>query len=165
MIIYIYIYIYIYISWPQICMCKRVLPKTDIVFNQMCYFFYLVENYTIKMDSIHIINIKACRKKEVFFEYPLQCVPLPLISFAASVLGMFSKRFVKEFWGVRDNSSLSTVEIGKKKKKRTRKSPKGLICLVWFDGISTFVGYLMPNLIFTYTLKLWFVSLFCWYTV
>ena len=26
----------------------------------------------------------------------------------------------------------------------------GLIGLVWFYGISTFIGYLMPNLVYTY---------------
>ena len=32
--------------------------------------------------------------------------------------------------------------------------------LVWFYGISTIVGYLMPNPSYTYTLKIWFLSTF-----
>ena len=36
--------------------------------------------------------------------------------------------------------------------------------LVWFYGISTIVGYLMPNTVFTYTLNIWFVNTFCRYT-
>ena len=38
------------------------------------------------------------------------------------------------------------------------------IGLVWFNGISTVVGYFMPNPIFTYVLNIWFVNPFCRYT-
>ena len=31
--------------------------------------------------------------------------------------------------------------------------------LVWFYGISTIVGYLMPNPVFTYTFNIWFVNI------
>ena len=37
-------------------------------------------------------------------------------------------------------------------------------CLVWFDGISTIIGYLMPNPVFTYILSIWFGNAFCRYT-
>ena len=30
-----------------------------------------------------------------------------------------------------------------------------LFCLVWFDGISTIVGYLMPNTLYTYILNIY----------
>ena len=33
--------------------------------------------------------------------------------------------------------------------------------LVWFYGISTIVGYLIPNPIFTYILNIWLVNIFC----
>ena len=36
--------------------------------------------------------------------------------------------------------------------------------LVWFYGISTIVGYLMPKPIFTYIFNTWFANIFCWYT-
>ena len=36
--------------------------------------------------------------------------------------------------------------------------------LVWFHGISTIVGYLMPNPVFTYILNIWFVKIFCIYS-
>ena len=36
--------------------------------------------------------------------------------------------------------------------------------LVWFYGISTLVGYLMPNPVFRYVLNMWFAPTFCWYT-
>ena len=39
-----------------------------------------------------------------------------------------------------------------------------IISLVWFYGISTIVGYLMPNSVFTYVLNIWFVNTFCRYT-
>ena len=34
--------------------------------------------------------------------------------------------------------------------------------LVWFYGISTIVGYLMPDPVFTYMLNIWFVNAFSW---
>ena len=36
--------------------------------------------------------------------------------------------------------------------------------LVWFDDITTNVGYLMPNPLYTYTwyIYIWFVNTFCW---
>ena len=37
--------------------------------------------------------------------------------------------------------------------------------MVWFHGISTAVGYLMPNPVFTYILDISFVNTFCRYTV
>ena len=37
---------------------------------------------------------------------------------------------------------------------------KLLFSLVWFNGISTIVGYIMPNPVFTYILSIWFVNLF-----
>ena len=39
-----------------------------------------------------------------------------------------------------------------------------IVCLVWFYGISIIVGYLMPNLVFTFILNIWFVNTFCRYT-
>ena len=36
--------------------------------------------------------------------------------------------------------------------------------LIWFYGISTIVGYFMPNLVFTYILDIWFVNTFYRYT-
>ena len=36
--------------------------------------------------------------------------------------------------------------------------------LVGFYGISTIVGYLMPNPVFTYILNIWFINTFCKYT-
>ena len=36
--------------------------------------------------------------------------------------------------------------------------------LVWFDGISTFVGSLMPDPVFTYILNIGFLNTFCRYT-
>ena len=36
--------------------------------------------------------------------------------------------------------------------------------LVWFYGMSTIVGYLMPNSVFTYVLNIWSVNTFCSYT-
>ena len=36
--------------------------------------------------------------------------------------------------------------------------------LVWFYGISTIVGYLMPNPVFTYISNIWFTNTFCRYT-
>ena len=39
-----------------------------------------------------------------------------------------------------------------------------LFSLVWFYGISTIVGYLMPNPVFRYILDIWFVNTFCRYT-
>ena len=36
--------------------------------------------------------------------------------------------------------------------------------LVWFYGISTIVGYLMLNPVFTYIWNIWFVNTFCRYT-
>ena len=38
------------------------------------------------------------------------------------------------------------------------------VCLVEFFGISTIIGYLMPNPVFTYISYIWFVIRFCWYT-
>ena len=32
-------------------------------------------------------------------------------------------------------------------------------CLAWFYGISTRVGYLMPNLVYTYISDIWFVNI------
>ena len=31
----------------------------------------------------------------------------------------------------------------------------GLLCFVWFNGISTTVGYLMPNLVYSYILDIY----------
>ena len=39
-----------------------------------------------------------------------------------------------------------------------------MIGMIWFGGISTIVGYLMPNLSFTYIFNIWFVNTFCRYT-
>ena len=36
--------------------------------------------------------------------------------------------------------------------------------MVWFYGISTIVGYLMPNLVFSYTLSIGQIELFDIYT-
>ena len=33
--------------------------------------------------------------------------------------------------------------------------------LVWFCGISSIVGYIMPNLFYTYVLNIWFLNTFC----
>ena len=35
------------------------------------------------------------------------------------------------------------------------------ISKVWFSGISTIIGYLMPNPVFTYLLNIWFVNTSC----
>ena len=32
---------------------------------------------------------------------------------------------------------------------------------VWLDGISTIIGYLMPNPFYTYILNIWFQNPFC----
>ena len=37
-------------------------------------------------------------------------------------------------------------------------------CLVWFYGIATIVGYLMPNSVFTYVFNKWLVNTFRRYT-
>ena len=46
-------------------------------------------------------------------------------------------------------------------------SQKGLVQfgLVWFYGISTNVGYLMPTPVFTYILNIWFINTFSTYTL
>ena len=36
--------------------------------------------------------------------------------------------------------------------------------LVWLYGISSIVGYLIPNPIFKYILNIWFANSFCRYT-
>ena len=38
-----------------------------------------------------------------------------------------------------------------------------IVCLVEFSGISTIIGYLMPNPVFTYISSIWFVNTFCRY--
>ena len=38
------------------------------------------------------------------------------------------------------------------------------ISLIWFYGISTIVGYLMPSPVFTHILNIWFVKTFYKYT-
>ena len=35
-----------------------------------------------------------------------------------------------------------------------------ILNMVWFYGISTIIGYLMPNLVFTYILNVRFVNTF-----
>ena len=37
-----------------------------------------------------------------------------------------------------------------------------LFGLVWFYGISTIIGYLMPNPFYTYISNIWFLNTFCW---
>ena len=36
--------------------------------------------------------------------------------------------------------------------------------LVGFYDISTFLYYLIPNIVFKYLLDIWFINTFCWYT-
>ena len=43
-------------------------------------------------------------------------------------------------------------------------SLNNLQVLVWSGGISTIVGYVMPNPVFTYMLNMWYVNRFCSYT-
>ena len=38
-----------------------------------------------------------------------------------------------------------------------------LFSLVWVYGISTIVGYLMPNPVFTSKINIWLVNIFCKY--
>ena len=48
----------------------------------------------------------------------------------------------------------------KEKKKKARE----WLGLDWFYGISTIVGYLIPNPFYTYILNIWFLNTFCkWY--
>ena len=36
--------------------------------------------------------------------------------------------------------------------------------LLWFYGVSSIVGYLMPNTVFRYIITIWFLNTFCKYT-
>ena len=62
-----------------------------------------------------------------------------------------------------NKTNLSQIKLGGKLFKYPLITWCLLIGLVWFYGISTIVGYLMPNPVFTYISNIWFLNTFCRY--